>query len=205
MRKIILSTNIAETSVTIDDVVFVIDSGKVKEKSYDALSSVSCLRSVWISKASVLQRRGRAGRCRPGNCYHLMSRYRFHSLALYQDAEILRAPIHELCLQTKLLAAVNVSITDFLGKAAEPPPFMMIRNSVALLKSIDALDDEEELTELGKILVDLPIDPRLGKMILFSIMLKCLDPVLTIATSLAYKDPCKLSSHSVRLLAFVWI
>ena len=191
MRKIILSTNIAETSVTIDDVVFVIDSGKVKEKTFDPLTSVSALRSVWISKASALQRRGRAGRCRPGYCYHLMSRYRFHNLCLYQDAEILRTPIHELCLQTKLLAAVNVSIADFLTKAAEPPPFLMIRNSVSLLKSIDALDDEEELTVLGKLLVDLPIDPRLGKMVIFGIILKCLDPVLTIATSLAYRDPCK--------------
>ena len=191
VRKIILATNIAETSITIDDVVFVIDSGKVKEKTYDALTSVSALRSVWISKANAIQRRGRAGRCRAGYCYHLMSRYRFHCLALYQDAEILRTPIHELCLQTKLLAAVNVSIADFLSKAAEAPPYLMIRNSVSLLKSIDALDDDEELTEMGKILVDLPIEPTLGKMLLFGIMLKCIDPVLTIATSLAYRDPCK--------------
>ena len=192
VRKIILATNIAETSITIDDVVFVIDSGKVKEKSYDALTSISALRSVWISKANALQRRGRAGRCRPGCCYHLMSNYRFHSLALYQDAEILRTPIHELCLQTKLLAAVNVSIADFLSKSVEAPPYLMIRNSVSLLKSIDALDDEEELTELGKILVDLPIEPRLGKMLLFGIMLKCIDPILTIATTLSYRDPCKI-------------
>ena len=191
VRKIILATNIAETSVTIDDVVFVIDSGKVKEKTYDALTSVSALRSVWISKANALQRRGRAGRCRPGHCYHLMSEHRFHSLALYQDAEILRTPIHELCLQTKLLAAVNVSIADFLSKSVEAPPYLMIKNSISLLKSIDAIDDDEELTEMGKILVDLPIDPRLGKMLLFGIMLKCIDPILTIATSLSYRDPCK--------------
>eukprot|EP00794_Sanderia_malayensis_P018689 gene18689-20576_t len=189
VRKIILSTNIAETSVTIDDVTFVIDSGKVKEKSFEALTSVSALRSVWISKASALQRRGRAGRCRPGQCYHLMSRYRFHGLALYQEPELLRTPVHELCLQTKFLSAGNVSIGDFLAKAPEAPPYLMIQNSIALLKSIDALDDEEELTELGKILVDLPIDPRLGKMILFGIVLKCLDAVLIIASCLAYRDP----------------
>ena len=195
VRKIILATNIAETSITIDDVVFVIDSGKIKEKTYDALTSVSALRSVWISKANALQRRGRAGRCRPGFCYHLLSGYRFHSLALYQDPEILRTPIHELCLQTKLLAAVNVSIADFLSKGVEAPPYLMIRNSVSLLKAIDALDDEEELTEMGKILVDLPIDPRIGKMLLFGIMLKCIDPILTIATSLSYREPCKLSTN----------
>ena len=193
--KIILSTNIAETSVTIDDVVFVIDAGKVKEKSFDALTSVSALRSVWISKASALQRRGRAGRCRPGQCFHLISRCRFHSLPLYQEAELLRTPIHELCLQTKLLTAVNVSIADFLAKAPEAPPYLMIHNSLTLLKAIDALDDEEELTELGKLLVDLPIDPRLGKIILFGITMKCLDSVLTIATCLAYRDPCESLQH----------
>lgn len=195
-RKIILATNIAETSITIDDVVFVIDSGKVKEKTYDALTSVTALRSVWISKANAVQRRGRAGRCKPGYCYHLMSRYRFHSLTLYQDAEILRMPIHELCLQTKLLAPVNVSIAAFLSKAIEAPPYLMIRNSLSLLKSIDALDEDEELTEMGKVLVDLPIDPCLGKMVLFGIMLKCIDPVVTIASSLAYRDPCKLPYSS---------
>ena len=191
VRKIILATNIAETSITIDDVVHVIDSGKVKEKSYDAITSVSALRCVWISKASAVQRKGRAGRCQPGTCYHLFSRARLQSMAMYQEAELLRTPIHELALQTKLLAPVNVSIADFLSKAPEAPPYLMVRNSVTLLKAIDALDEDEELTELGKLLVELPVDPRLGKMIIFGLLLKCLDPVLVIAASLAYKDPCK--------------
>ena len=84
MRKIVLSTNIAETAVTIDDVVFVIDSGRLKEKSYDAYSAVSTLQAAWISQASAKQRRGRAGRVRPGECYRLYSTSRYNSFAEYQ-------------------------------------------------------------------------------------------------------------------------
>jgi hypothetical protein len=99
VRKIILSTNIAETAVTIDDVVFVIDSGRMKEKSYDPYNSVSTLQTSWVSRASARQREGRAGRCQPGTCYHLYSRLRAASLQEYQTPEINRMPIEELCLQ----------------------------------------------------------------------------------------------------------
>ncbi|XP_055954066.1 3'-5' RNA helicase YTHDC2-like isoform X2 [Argiope bruennichi] len=195
VRKVILSTNIAETSVTINDVLFVIDCGKVKEKSYDSLTGVTHLKAGWISKASAIQRRGRAGRCRPGLCYHLYSRARFNSFQKFQVPEILRVPIHELCLQAKLLAPPNAPIADFLAKAPDPPPFMVTRNAVTLLKTIDALDPWEELTELGLHLLDMPIEPRLGKMILYSVVLKCLDPVLTIVCCLAYRDPFILPSQ----------
>ena len=102
-RKIILSTNIAETAVTIDDVVYVIDSGRMKEKSYDPYSNVSTLHSSWVSKASAKQREGRAGRCQPGTCYHLYSKTRAASLPDYQVPEIKRMPIEELCLQASCL------------------------------------------------------------------------------------------------------
>ncbi|KAF6172302.1 hypothetical protein GIB67_024924 [Kingdonia uniflora] len=98
-RKIILSTNMAETAVTIDDVVYVIDSGRMKEKSYDPYSNISTLQSSWVSKASAKQRAGRAGRCQPGICYHLYSKARAASLPDFQVPEIKRMPIEELCLQ----------------------------------------------------------------------------------------------------------
>ncbi|XP_071478246.1 3'-5' RNA helicase YTHDC2-like [Diadema antillarum] len=195
IRKIVLSTNIAETSVTINDVVFVVDSGKVKEKSFDAIANVSSLKSNWISKASAKQRRGRAGRCRPGMCFHLISRVRFQALPEFQTPEILRTQLHELCLHTKLLAPNETSVGDFLRRAPEPPAAPAIRNAIQLLKSIDAMDKWEDLTELGCHLADLPVDPRLGKMVLYAIVLKCLDPVLTIVCALAYKDPFVLPSH----------
>ncbi|KAL3332576.1 hypothetical protein AABB24_032915, partial [Solanum stoloniferum] len=98
-RKIVLSINIAETAITIDDVVYVIDSGRMKEKSYDPYNNVSTLQSSWVSKASAKQREGRAGRCQPGICYHLYSKLRAASLPDFQVPEIKRIPIEELCLQ----------------------------------------------------------------------------------------------------------
>ncbi|CAE1330762.1 YTHDC2 [Acanthosepion pharaonis] len=195
IRKIILSTNIAETSVTVNDVVYVIDSGKVKEKTFDALSSVTMLKTNWISKANSIQRKGRAGRVQPGICYHLFSRIRYDNLQLYQVPEMLRLPLHELCLQTKLLAPAQVSITDFLSKAPQTPAFLIIRNAVQLLKQIDALDPWEDLTEMGHHLADLPVAPSYGKMVLYAVVLKCLDPVLTIVCSLANKDPFMLPAQ----------
>uniref|UniRef100_A0A0N7ZAQ8 RNA helicase n=1 Tax=Scylla olivacea TaxID=85551 RepID=A0A0N7ZAQ8_SCYOL len=195
VRKIILSTNIAETSVTINDVVYVVDSGKVKEVSYDSMVGVSCLRSVWISQASSQQRRGRAGRCQPGICYHLFSRSRYAAMQLYQTPEILRTPLQELCLHTKLLAPANMPIADFLARAPEAPAFMVIRSAVQLLKSMDALDGWEDVTELGHHLLDLPLPPRLAKMVITATVLKCLDPVLTIAAALALKDPFMLPKN----------
>ncbi|XP_042863704.1 3'-5' RNA helicase YTHDC2-like [Penaeus japonicus] len=195
VRKIILSTNIAETSVTINDVVYVIDAGKMKEVSFDSNLGVSCLRCVWISQASSQQRRGRAGRCQPGICYHLFSRSRYNSMQQFQTPEILRTPLQELCLHTKLLAPANMPIADFLARAPEAPAFMVIRNAVQLLKSMDALDGWEDVTELGHHLLDLPLPPRLAKMVITATVLKCLDPVLTIAACLSYKDPFILPKH----------
>ena len=186
-RKIILSTNIAETSITIDDIVYVIDSGKVKEKSFDAISGVCMLRSNWISQACAKQRKGRAGRCQKGICYRLFSTIRFNNMPPNQTPEILRLPLQELCLYTKHLAPGNTPIAEFLERALEPPSNIVTRNAVQLLKTIDALDPWEDLTELGSHLLDLPIEPRLGKMLLYAVVLKCLDPVLTIVCSLAYK------------------
>lgn len=119
--KIILSTNIAETSVTINDVVYVINSGKMKEKSFDSLTNVATLNSCWASRASAQQRKGRAGRCQAGVCYHLFSQSRKEQLKDYQAPELLRTPLDELCLQAKLLQPGLKSVAAFLAKAPEPP------------------------------------------------------------------------------------
>uniref|UniRef100_UPI00358E8D95 3'-5' RNA helicase YTHDC2-like n=1 Tax=Myxine glutinosa TaxID=7769 RepID=UPI00358E8D95 len=188
-RKIILSTNIAETSITVNDVVYVIDSGRVMEKSYDAISSVTMLKSIWISKASAIQRRGRAGRFRPGICIHLFSCRRFMNMEEYQTPELLQEPLQDLSLYTKLLAPNNVTVEEYLSKAPEPPSLLLIKDSITLLKAMDAMDEFQDLTALGHHLSDLPIEPRFGKMVLYSVVLKCLDPVLTIACSLAHREP----------------
>lgn len=193
VRKIIISTNIAETSITIDDVVYVIDCGLVKENFFESMTGVCSLQRCWISKACSLQRVGRAGRTQPGKAFMLYSKSRFDAFPDNSTPEILRVPLHELCLHTKLLATSNTPIADYLSKALEPPSFATIRNAVAVLKTIGALTPMEDLTEIGQHLLGLSIDPKIGKMLLYGCILKCLDPVLTIACSLANKEPFQLS------------
>ncbi|KAM0907466.1 hypothetical protein ACQ4PT_016107 [Festuca glaucescens] len=188
VRKIILSTNIAETAVTIDDVVFVIDSGRMKEKSYDPYNSVSTLQTSWVSRASARQREGRAGRCQPGTCYHLYSRLRAASMQEYQTPEIKRMPIEELCLQVKLLDP-NCRIADFLKKTLDPPVPETVKNAITVLQDLGALTQDEQLTDLGEKLGSLPVHPSTSKMLLFGILMNCLDPALTLACAADYRDP----------------
>ncbi|CAN0914016.1 DExH-box ATP-dependent RNA helicase DExH6 [Linum grandiflorum] len=190
-RKIVLSTNIAESSITIDDVVYVIDSGRMKEKSYDPFSNVSTLQTSWISKASAKQREGRAGRCQPGICYHLFSKFRAASLPDFQVPEIRRIPIDELCLQVKLLDP-NCKIESFLLKTMDPPYPESIANAIGALEELGALSPGEQLTELGKTLGRLPVHPLISKMLLFGVLMNCLDPALTIACAADYRSPFML-------------
>ncbi|XP_050381140.1 DExH-box ATP-dependent RNA helicase DExH6-like [Argentina anserina] len=187
-RKIVLSTNIAETAVTIDDVVYVVNTGRMKEKDYDPFSNVSTLHSSWVSKASAKQRQGRAGRCQPGICYHLYPRLRAASLSDYQVPEIRRMPIEELCLQVKLLDP-DCKIDEFLNKTLDPPQSETIRNAISVLQDIGALSVDEKLTELGEKLGSLPVHPLTSKMLFFAILMNCLDPALTLACAADYKDP----------------
>ncbi|CAM6110806.1 unnamed protein product [Calypogeia fissa] len=187
MRKIVLATNIAETSITIDDVVYVIDCGKAKETSYDALNKLACLLPSWISKASAHQRRGRAGRVRAGVCYHLYPKLVYEAMPKFQLPEILRTPLQELCLQIKSLKLG--AIGNFLSKALQPPETMAVQNAIDLLKTIGALDGNEDLTPLGCHLAQLPVDPKVGKMLLMGAVFQCLGPALTIAAALAHRDP----------------
>ncbi|XP_078436567.1 DExH-box ATP-dependent RNA helicase DExH6-like isoform X2 [Wolffia australiana] len=187
-RKIVFSTNIAETAITIDDVVFVIDSGRMKEKSYDPYNNVSTLLSSWVSKASMRQREGRAGRCQPGICYHLFTSTRAQSFLEYQVPEIKRMPIEELCLQVKMLDA-NCKIVEFLQKIMDPPVLEAISNGIMVLQDIGALTRDEQLTELGERLGTLPVHPSVGKMLLFAIIMNCLDPALTLACATNLREP----------------
>lgn len=187
IRKIVLATNIAETSITIDDVVFVLDCGKAKETSYDALNNTPCLLPSWISKVSAQQRRGRAGRVQPGECYHLYPRCVYDAFTEYQLPEILRTPLQSLCLQIKSLKLGSIS--EFLSRALQSPEMLAVQNAVDYLKVIGALDENENLTVLGRYLTMLPMEPKLGKMLVLGILFNCLDPVLTIVAGLSVRDP----------------
>uniref|UniRef100_A0A672YPS1 ATP-dependent DNA/RNA helicase DHX36 n=1 Tax=Sphaeramia orbicularis TaxID=375764 RepID=A0A672YPS1_9TELE len=187
VRKIIIATNIAETSITIDDVVYVIDGGKIKETNFDTHNNISTMAAEWVSLANAKQRKGRAGRVRPGKCYHLYNNLRASLLDDYQLPEIMRTPLEELCLQIKILKLG--SIARFLEKALDPPTEKAVNLSIKNLTDLNALDHAENLTALGIHLARLPVEPHIGKLILFGALLGCLDPVLTIAASLSFKDP----------------
>lgn len=186
-RKIVLATNMAETSITINDVVFVVDCGKAKETSYDALNNTPCLLPTWISKASARQRRGRAGRVQPGECYHLYPKCVYEAFADYQLPELLRTPLQSLCLQIKSLRLGSIS--EFLSRALQSPEALSVQNAIEYLKVIGALDEKQELTILGRHLAMLPVEPKLGKMLIFGAIFKCLDPILTVVAGLSVRDP----------------
>ncbi|KAJ7390027.1 mitochondrial large ribosomal subunit assembly [Desmophyllum pertusum] len=190
VRKIVLATNIAETSITIDDIVYVINAGNRKEQMYDAAKKVSCLMTHWTSQASVVQRRGRAGRCKPGLCFNLFTREQFEHMAPYQSPEMQRVSLEEIVLQTKIQCADDsCKVQQFLSKALDPPSPFSVQSAVSQLQEIGALDDKEGLTALGRHMAYLPVEPRIAKMIIYGAIFRCLDPVLTIAAGLSYKDP----------------
>ncbi|RID44875.1 hypothetical protein BRARA_I01640 [Brassica rapa] len=188
VRKVIIATNIAETSITIDDVVYVIDSGKHKENRYNPQKKLSSMVEDWISQANARQRTGRAGRVKPGICYSLYTRHRFEKLMRpYQVPEMLRMPLVELCLQIKLLGLGHIK--PFLSKALEPPSEGAIASAISLLHEVGAVEGDEELTPLGHHLAKLPVDVLIGKMLLYGGIFGCLSPILSIAAFLSYKSP----------------
>ena len=185
-RKVVVSTNIAETSVTIDDVVFCIDTGRVKEMKL--VNGVLSLTEVWASKASCKQRKGRAGRVKPGKCFKLFTSYfEEKSMKHHSEPEILRLPLEQLCLQIKAMGILDVAA--FLGKALSPPPIANIQDALDLLESVNALGRDGKLTPLGHHVSLLPTDVRVAKMLIFGAIFHCLDPILTIAACISGKGP----------------
>jgi HrpA-like RNA helicase len=181
-RKIILSTNIAETSVTIPDVQHVVDSGTLREKWYSQESHITQLRCTWISKSSSKQRAGRAGRVRNGYYYALFSKARFDSFDTTSTPEMLRSDLQEICLDVKVQSS-NSRIAEFLAGAMEPPAPQVVQTAVQTLKDLEALTPEEDLTPLGRLLASLPVHSSLGKMIVLGVIFRCLDPLLILCAA----------------------
>lgn len=181
-RKIILSTNIAETSVTIPDVQFVVDTGKSREKQYDQVRRMTQLQCTWISKSNVKQRAGRAGRVQNGNYYALYSKARLGSLRAVGLPELLRSELQEVCLDIKA-QAFKMDVRDFLAEAIEPPAAIAVDDALKSLRGLGALTKEEELTPLGRVLASLPVHPALGKMIILGIIFRCLEPMIILGAA----------------------
>ncbi|TSR16015.1 DExH-box ATP-dependent RNA helicase DExH1 [Bagarius yarrelli] len=186
-RKIVLATNIAETSITIDDIVHVVDLGTQKEQSYDPRTKVSCLDTVWISHSNVIQRRGRAGRCQPGHAYHLFPRKQLDTMTTFPVPEILRTPLESLVVQAKIHSPQSKAV-DFLSQVMDSPEPGAVRDAVRTLQEIDVLDSSECLTPLGERVACMSCDPRLGKLLVLSSIFRCVLPMLSVAACLT-RDP----------------
>ncbi len=204
-RKVVLSTNIAETSLTIDNVSIVIDTGLAKEKVYDVHTKLSFLTCSHISQASGRQRKGRAGRTCTGVCFRLYSMLRAKHFVPYQASELLRLPLEEIILQAKSLgvAACHAreegrgGINAFLSKAMDPPSSLAIAHGVALLQSLGCIDEQEGLTPVGEVVAHLPMNPRLGKMLLLGCVVGCAPALLAIASILSYRDPFLITGNEL--------
>nr|XP_032822700.1 probable ATP-dependent RNA helicase DHX34 isoform X2 [Petromyzon marinus] len=192
VRKCIVSTNIAETSVTIDGVRFIVDSGKVKEMSYDPKAKMQRLQEFWISRASAEQRKGRAGRTGPGVCFRLYAESEYDALEPYAVPEVQRVPLDSVVLQMKSMGLGDPRLFGFL----EPPPASSLETSMQFLQEQGALDEQEELTPIGRVLATLPLDVLTGKMLLVGCVLGAVEPVLTIAAAMSVQSPFHRNAHT---------
>uniref|UniRef100_A0A8C6LH37 ATP-dependent RNA helicase DHX15 n=1 Tax=Nothobranchius furzeri TaxID=105023 RepID=A0A8C6LH37_NOTFU len=181
-RKPNVSTNIAETSLTIDGVVFVIDPGFAKQKVYNPRIRVESLLVTAISKASAQQRAGRAGRTRPGKCFRLYTEKAYKTEM--QDntyPEILRSNLGSVVLQLKKLGIDDLVHFDFM----DPPAPETLMRALELLNYLAALNDDGDLTELGSMMAEFPLDPQLAKMVIASCEFNCSNEILSITAMLS--------------------
>ncbi|BEJ01119.1 hypothetical protein CcaverHIS631_0509760 [Cutaneotrichosporon cavernicola] len=191
VRKIVISTNIAETGVTIPDITCVIDSGKQREMRYDEKRQLSRLVETYIARSNAKQRRGRAGRVQEGLAFHLFTKARHdNQLAEHPIPEMLRLSLQDLALRIKILKVkMGDTVEEVLMRALDPPSATNIQRAVSALVEVKALTPDEEITPMGRLLSKLPMDVHLGKFLLVAALFRCLDPALTIAATLNSKSP----------------
>ncbi len=184
-RRIILATNVAETSLTIPGIRFVIDSGLVRISRYNPRSGIQELRVEFISKASARQRRGRCGRLRSGVCIHLYPEQRLEETDDYTAPEIQRSSLAGVILQMAALKLPEIESFPFV----DPPGFALIKEGRLTLEDLGATDERSRLTKTGWALAELPVGPRLGKMLLEAKLHNVLPEMLVIAAYLSLPDP----------------
>ncbi|CAB3747332.1 ATP-dependent RNA helicase HrpA [Paraburkholderia humisilvae] len=184
-RRIVLATNVAETSLTVPGIRYVIDTGLARVKRYSYRNKVEQLQVEPISQASANQRAGRCGRVADGICIRLYDEADFAARARFTDPEILRSSLAAVILRMKSLHLTEIETFPFI----EPPPGRAIADGYQLLNELGAVDDDNALTPLGRELARLPLDPRVGRMILAARDQQALREVLIIASALSVQDP----------------
>jgi ATP-dependent helicase HrpA len=184
-RRIVLATNVAETSLTVPGIRAVIDTGYARISRYSHRSKLQRLPIEKISKASARQRSGRCGRVGPGICIRLYSAEDFQNRTDFTDPEILRTNLAAVILQMQALRLGEISHFPFV----EPPDERLVRDGLKTLQEINALDEQRHLTDLGRQLAKLPVDPKLGRMLLAAADEHCLTEVSIIVAALSIPDP----------------
>lgn len=186
-RKCIVATNIAEASVTIDGVRFVVDCGFVKMRLYNPTTGMDALSIFPISKASATQRSGRAGRTSSGKCFRLYTEQTFQSLSPTTSSEMARSDLSTHILQLKALGIDNLVRFDYLSPA---PPSALLARGLEFLVSIGALDEWGRLTKpTGEQMAEMPLDPKMAKVVLESVKFRCTQEVLSIAAMTSIATP----------------
>ena len=186
-RKVVCATNVAETSITIPDIVAVIDTGRVKETSYAPDSDMVRLLETWASKAACKQRKGRAGRVRAGTCYKLYTKAtEGQKMPERPEPEMRRVPLQQTCLGVKAMGVKDVRA--FLASAVTPPDTGAVEGAMTVLEKVGALR-EEELTALGRHMSMIPADLKCSKLLVYGCIFGCLEMTLTIASILSTKSP----------------
>lgn len=184
-RRIVLATNVAETSLTVPGIRYVVDPGTARISRYSRRTKVQRLPIEPISQASAAQRAGRSGRTAPGVCIRLYSEEDFESRPRYTDPEILRTNLAAVILQMAALNLGDIETFPFL----DPPDRRSIRDGIALLQELGAFDVHGAITDIGRRLAQLPVDPRLGRMILQADEEGCVREILVLAAALSIPDP----------------
>ncbi|MFV0663732.1 ATP-dependent RNA helicase HrpA [Denitromonas sp.] len=184
-RRVVLATNVAETSLTVPGIRYVVDTGLARVKRYSARNKVEQLQIEKIAQSAARQRAGRCGRVSDGICFRLYDEDDFNQRPDHTDPEILRASLAAVILRMKALGLGAVEDFPFL----DAPPPKMIADGYQLLNELGAVDEQQRLTELGRELSRLPIDPKIGRMILAARDHGCLSEVLVIAAALSVQDP----------------
>ncbi len=184
-RRIVLATNVAETSLTVPGIHYVVDTGFARISRYSHRTQVQRLPVERISQASANQRAGRCGRVAQGVCIRLYSKERFQSCPAFTEPEILRTNLAAVILRMKLLGFGAIEQFPFI----DPPDSRLIRDGYRTLEELGALNQQGHLTPLGQRLAHLPLDPRLGRMLLEADRFRCLEEVLVIAAALSIQDP----------------
>jgi ATP-dependent helicase HrpA len=184
-RRIVLATNVAETSLTVPRIRYVVDTGDARVKRYSYRNKVEMLRVEAVSQAAARQRAGRCGRVANGVCIRLYSEEDFEKRPAFTDPELLRSSLGSVILRAKSLRLGEVEDFPFL----DPPSSRAIADGYALLAELGAVDEQNDLTRIGEELARLPLDPRVGRMLIGGREEKCLAQVRIIAAALSVQDP----------------